>query len=160
MNTSPKDLFSTFARIEMLTWALLIAAIIARETIGIAPNMFFIAGATHGFAFIGYSVVAVLVSLNQRWALGRSAIAVILAIVPFATYPFDRYLEKKQLLEGSWRTEATKNERDKTKADQLFRWFIARPLILFLAVIVFVVSLFSFLLWLGPPGEWGNSFLG
>jgi integral membrane protein len=156
MNATPKDLFSTFARLEMLTWALLIAALIARATVGVAANIFFIAGATHGFAFIGYSVIATLVALNQRWSIGRSAVAVILAIVPFATYPFDRYLNKHSLLEGSWRTAETKDPRDKTKIDRLFRWFVERPIVLILTVIVFVVSLFTFLIWVGPPYQWGQ----
>ena len=156
MNGNPKAIFGTFARIEMVTWALLIAAIIARETVGVAQNIFFIAGATHGFAFIGYSVTATLVAVNQRWPLGRTAAAVMLAIVPFATLPFDRYLEKKSLLEGSWRTQASKDPRDKTRFDRLFRWYIARPTILVLSLVVFVIALFTFLIWVGPPYQWGS----
>jgi integral membrane protein len=156
MNGTPKAIFGTFALVEMFTWALLISAIVARETIGIAPNVFFIAGATHGFAFIGYSATAVLVAVNQRWPITRGAIAVLLAIVPFATVPFEKYLEKRQLLEGDWRTEKSSNPLDKTKFDQLFRWFINHPVILVLTLVVAVIGLFSFLLWLGPPTEWGN----
>jgi integral membrane protein len=156
MNGTPKSIFGTFALLEMMTWALLIAAIIARETIGLAPNVFFIAGATHGFAFIGYSAAAVLVAVNQRWPLLRGAFAVILAIVPFATVPFEKYLEKRKQLDGDWRTEKSKNPSDNTKFDQLFRWFINHPVILVLALVVSVVGLFSLLLWLGPPSEWGN----
>ena len=156
MNGTPKAIFGTFALIEMITWAVLISAIIARETIGIAQNVFFIAGATHGFAFIGYSATAVLVSVNQRWPLHRGALAVVLAIVPFATVPFEKYLEKRQLLDGEWRTEKSSNPSDKTKFDQLFRWFINHPAILILTLVVSVIGLFTFLLWLGPPSEWGN----
>jgi len=156
MDAQPKDIFGTFARIEMFTWALLIAAIVIRETIGLSPNIFTIAGATHGLAFMGYSVAAVLVGVNQRWPLQQTAIAVVLAIVPFATYPFDRYLEKKSMMEGEWRIEGTKDPRDNTGFDKLFRWFIFRPVLLILTLVVFVVSLFAFLLWLGPPYQWGN----
>ena len=156
MNGTPKSIFGTFALLEMMTWAWLIAAIIARETIGLAPNVFFIAGATHGFAFIGYSATAVLVAVNQRWPLLRGAFAVILAIVPFATVPFEKYLEKRKQLDGDWRTEKSKNPSDNTKFDQLFRWFINHPVILVLTLVVSVVGLFSLLLWLGPPSEWGN----
>lgn len=156
MNGTPKSIFGTFALIEMITWAVLIAAIIARETIGLAPNIFFIAGATHGFAFIGYSASAVLVAVNQRWPLLRAAGAVMLAIVPFATVPFERYLEKRKQLDGEWRTEKSNNPLDKTKFDQLFRWFINHPVILVLTLVVFVIGLFTVLLWIGPPGEWGN----
>jgi integral membrane protein len=140
----------------MLTWALLIAAIIAEETVGIASNLFFIAGATHGFAFISYSATAVLVAVNQRWPIVRGTVAVMLAIVPFATVPFEKYLEKRKQLDGEWRTEKSKNPSDNTKFDQLFRWFINHPVILVLTLFVSVIALFSFLLWLGPPGEWGN----
>ena len=138
----------------MFTWGLLVAAIIARETIGVATNIFFIVGATHGFAFIGYAVTATLVAVNQRWPLSRGVVAVMLAIVPFATLPFDRYLEKKKLLEGAWRIDATNDPRDKTRFDRLFRWYIERPLFLVLTLVVFVVALFTFLLWLGPPYQW------
>jgi integral membrane protein len=156
MDAKPKDIFGTFARIEMFTWALLIAAIVIRETIGLSPNIFTIAGATHGLAFMGYSVSAVLVGVNQRWPLQQTAIAVVLAIVPFATYPFDRYLEKKSMMDGEWRIEGTKDPRDNTRFDRLFRWFIFRPVLLILTLVVFVVSLFAFLLWLGPPYQWGS----
>jgi hypothetical protein len=105
---------------------------------------------------MGYSVAAVLVGVNQRWPLQQTAIAVVLAIVPFATYPFDRYLEKKSMMEGEWRIEGTKDPRDNTGFDKLFRWFIFRPVLLILTLVVFVVSLFAFLLWLGPPYQWGN----
>ena len=156
MNGTPKAIFGTFALIEMMTWALLIAAIIAEETVGIASNLFFIAGATHGFAFIAYSATAVLVAVNQRWPIVRGTVAVMLAIVPFATVPFEKYLEKRKQLDGEWRTEKSKNPSDNTKFDQLFRWFINHPVILVLTLFVSVIALFSFLLWLGPPGEWGN----
>ena len=156
MDARPKDVFGTFARIEMFTWGLLIAAIIARETIGIAPTIFTVAGATHGFAFMGYAVTAVLLAVNQRWSIGRTVLAVMLAIVPFATYPFDRYLEKRSLMDGEWRIEASKDPRDNTAFDRLFRWFIFRPVLLIFVLLVFVVSLFSVLLWLGPPYQWGS----
>lgn len=156
MDAKPKDVFGTFARIEMFTWAMLIAAIIARASVGLDPNVFFIAGATHGLAFMGYSVTAVLVAINQRWPLGRTALAVILAIVPFATYPFDRYLEKRSLMDGEWRIEGTKDPRDNKAFDRLFRWFIFRPVLLILVLIVSVIGLFFFLLWLGPPYQWGR----
>lgn len=156
MDAKPKDIFGTFARIEMFTWGLLIAAIIARATIGVSGNIFTIAGATHGLAFLGYSVTAVLVAVNQRWTLRRTFMAVALAIVPFATYPFDRQLQKKSLLDGEWRIEASKDPRDNTSFDRLFRWFIFRPVLLILTLTVFVVAVFAILLFIGPPYQTGS----
>ena len=156
MNGTPKAIFGTFALIEMITWAVLISAIIARETIGIAQNVFFIAGATHGFAFIGYSATAVLVSVNQRWPLHRGALAVVLAIVPFATVPFEISAERKGRLVGEWRREKTSDVRDNHWFDALYRWFINRPVILVVTLVLVVIGIFSTLLIIGPPGEWSK----
>lgn len=104
--------------------------------------------------FLSYCVVAVLVGLNQRWAMGRIAGAVALAIVPFATVPFDRRLGKQNALEGSWRTETSDDPRDQGFIDRLFRWFIARPVVLVLVIAVALPAIFAFLLFLGPPTEW------
>jgi len=60
------------------------------------------------------------------------------------------------MLDGLWRRQASKNPKDKTRSDRLFRWFINRPRTLILVIIAFVVTLFSVLLYLGPPDQWGN----
>lgn len=104
--------------------------------------------------FLSYCTTAVLVGINQRWKFGKIAAAVSLAIVPFATVPFDRSLLKQGQLEGSWRTQASDHPADKGFIDKLFRWFIARPIVLILVLVLAVTALFSFLLFLGPPTEW------
>ena len=156
MNLTPKSLFRLFAVAEVVTWALLISALVIRATMGMGSEVFFVVGASHGFTFLGYGVTAVLVGINQRWSIGRLIFGVVLAIVPFATVPFDRSVERKGLLEGPWRVTKSDDPRDSNWFDSLFRWFIARPLLLLLVLVSFVVSLFSFLLFLGPPSEWGK----
>jgi integral membrane protein len=156
MNLSPGKLFSLFAVAEVITWAALITALALRATVGVPSEVFFVVGASHGFTFLGYAVIAALVGVNQRWGLGRIILGVMLAIVPFATVPFERQLAKKNLLVGSWRTKSTDDPRDRGIIDRLFRWFIARPIVLILVLLAGVVTVFSILLYLGPPGEWGN----
>jgi len=156
MNLTPKSLFRLFAVAEVVTWALLLSALVIRATAGLGSEVFFVVGASHGFTFLGYGVTAVLVGINQRWSVGRLILGVVLAIVPFATVPFDRSVERKGLLEGPWRVAKSDDPRDHNWFDSLFRWFIARPLLLLLVLVSFVVSLFSFLLFLGPPSEWGR----
>jgi len=151
---SPKSLYRLFAVGEAITWALLISALVLRliaEDLSIAVT---IAGTIHGVMFLSYCTTAVLVGINQRWRLGKLAAAVSLAIVPFATVPFDRSLLKKGELEGTWRTQGSDHPADKTMVDKLFRWFIARPLVLIVVLVLAVASLFSFLLFLGPPDQW------
>jgi integral membrane protein len=146
LNTSPKSIYRFFATGEAITWGLLISALLSRALGDLIPHAVTIAGSIHGAMFLSYCVVAVLVGLNQRWAIGKIAGAVALAIVPFATVPFDRRLLKQNALEGSWRTEATEDPRDKG--------LIARPVILVLLIVLVLPAIFGFLLFLGPPTEW------
>jgi hypothetical protein len=81
---------------------------------------------------------------------------VVLAIVPFATVPFEMRLNKNGSLDGSWRTTVTEDPRDKGTIDRLFRWFIARPVFLIAVILVGLTALFSLLVFLGPPTEWFN----
>ena len=154
MKNSPKSIYKFFATGEAITWGLLISALISRALGDLVPHAVTVAGSIHGAMFLSYCVVAVLVGLNQRWAIGRIAGAVALAVVPFATVPFDRRLGKQDALEGSWRTETSDDPRDQGFIDRLFRWFIARPVVLVLVIAVALPAIFAFLLFLGPPTEW------
>ena len=150
----PKQLFLTFAKGEAVTWTLLIAALVIRALGDPVPAIVTIAGSVHGAVFLGYAVTALLVGLNQRWSLGKLTLAVALAIVPFATIPFERRLVATSALEGSWRTALSQDSRDKGFVDRLFRWFIARPYVLLAVLLIAIPAVFAFLLFLGPPTEW------
>ena len=154
MRTSPKSIYKFFATGEAITWGLLISALVSRALGDLIPHAVTIAGSIHGAMFLSYCVVAVLVGINQRWAFGRIAGAVALAIVPFATVPFDRRLLRQKALEGTWRIEPSDDPRDKSFIDRLFRWFIARPVVLILLIGLVLPAIFAFLLFLGPPTEW------
>jgi hypothetical protein len=103
---------------------------------------------------LGYAVTALLVGINQRWTIGKSALAIGLAIVPFATIPFERRLVATSALDGAWRTSKSEDPRDKSFIDGTFRWFIARPIVLLAVLLVAIPAVFAFLLFLGPPTEW------
>ena len=150
---TPKKLFNTFAKAEAVTWTLLITALILRAT-GFDPVAVAIAGSIHGAVFLGYAVTAALTGVNQRWGFGKTTLAVALAIVPYATIPFEIRVAKNGSLDGSWRTEVSEDPRDKGFIDRLFRWFIARPVILVVVIVVGLTVLFSLLVTLGPPNEW------
>ena len=150
---TPKKLFNTFAKAEAVTWTLLITALILRAT-GFDPVAVAIAGSIHGAVFLGYAVTAALTGVNQRWGFGKTTLAVALAIVPYATIPFEIRVAKNGSLEGSWRTAVSEDPRDKGFIDRLFRWFIARPVVLIVVIVVGLTILFSLLVTLGPPNEW------
>jgi integral membrane protein len=150
---SPKKLFNTFARAEAVTWTLLITALVLRG-VGFDTVAVTIAGGIHGAVFLGYAVTAGLTGVNQRWGLGKTAVAVALAIVPFATVPFEMRQNKNGSLEGSWRTAASEDPRDVGLLDKLFRWFIARPLTLIAVIVIGLTILFVVLVSLGSPTTW------
>ena len=152
---TPKKLFNAFAKAEAVTWTLLISALIARA-VGQDPALVGIAGGIHGAVFLGYAVTAALTGVNQRWGFGKTALAVALAIVPFATVPFEMRLHKNGSLEGSWRTTVSDDPRDAGFIDRLFRWFIARPITLILVIVLVLTALFVLLLSLGSPTTWFN----
>lgn len=148
----PSSLFTLFARAEMVTWALLISALMIRLLQPGLNLLVTVAGAIHGFVFLGYGITAALVGVNQRWSIGRVLTGISLAIVPFATLPFERAVEKRGLLVGDWRRAASDDPRDRSWFDRVFRWFINRPKLLAATLVATAMIMFVVLLLLGPPG--------
>lgn len=156
MTITPRSSYGFFANAEMVTWAGLITAMIARYGFGYDGELFFVAGLSHGVVFLGYAGAAVIVGMNQRWSVLTGFLAITSAIIPFATVPFDRYLHKKNLLDGAWRYEATDHPRDNNPIDTLFRWFLRHPVVMTVSVVTVIGGLLVGALLAGPPQEWGN----
>jgi integral membrane protein len=154
---TPKSLYKTLALAEGVTWTLLLAGLAIRATLGAPPQLLLVVGGLHGFVFLAYGVVSALVGVNQRWGFARTALAVALAIVPFATIPFERAVEKQGRLTGAWRKTVSDDKRDNFWLDRLFRWFLNRPALLAVTLLVAIVAIFAALLVVGPPGGWSES---
>jgi len=149
---TPKRLYLVLAIAEACTWTLLISALITRATLGIEPAVLTTIGGLHGFVFISYGATAILVAINQRWHPLVALLAVVTAIVPYATIPFDIVQSRRGALNGQWRLTATDDPRDKHWFDRFVRWFLNRPLLLVAVIIVAIVLVFTALLLAGPPG--------
>lgn len=145
---SPYALFRTFATAEVFTWAGLITALILRamDVTNIVP----IAGGIHGFVFLTYCAVTIFVWINQKWRKRTGVLGLVLAIVPFATLPFELSISKKGLLEGGWRL-LPGGETPKGFFEHAQAVVLRRPIIAILCILALVVVMFSVLLWLGPP---------
>lgn len=152
---SPSTLYKAFALSEGVTWALLIGGLTIRAIFPGAPGpLITIVGGIHGAVFLGYGVSAALVGVNNRWGIGRTVLAIALAIIPFATVPFEISAERKGRLVGQWRREKSADPRDNNWFDSLFRWFINRPVLLAVVLLAVIIAIFSTLLFIGPPGGW------
>ncbi len=153
---TPRSFYRVVAIAEAVTWTLLIAGLLLKYVFDAGDVGVRIGGSIHGFVFLVYAATAVLVGINQRWRVGLIGFGVLTAIVPYATIPFDRWLERGGKLEGAWRTEATDDPRDKIWIDRLLRWFLSHPVVLVALLVVGVAVVFVVLVSLGPPGEWGK----
>lgn len=151
MFRTPKSLFRVLAIAEVITWTLLISALIARA-VGADPIVVTIAGGIHGLVFLSYGATAILVAFNQRWGVGPALTAIVSAIVPFATIPVELWLAKTGRLNGEWRLQATDDPRDATWYDRLMRFFLNRPWLLAVIIVAAIVALYAALLIIGPPG--------
>lgn len=149
---TPRKLYFVLAIAEACTWTLLITGLILRATTGIDQTLFTTIGGLHGLVFISYGATSILIAFNQRWGFWLGLLAVITAILPYATIPFELVQAKRGALEGPWRTHATDDPRDAKPLDRLFRWFLARPALLILVIVLAIIAVFTTLLILGPPG--------
>ena len=150
---TPKKLYRIVAIAEAITWTILISALIYRAVVGVenAGPAVTIGGSIHGFVFLTYGATAVLTAINQRWSVGLGVLAVVTAIVPYATIPFDLWAHRTGRLEGNWRREATDDPRDQRWFDRLVRWMLNHPYLLTALILLAVAVLFVVLLLIGPP---------
>src|SRR5690606_21585243 len=70
---------------------------------------------------------------------------------PYATIPAELWLSRSGRLAGQWRT-GEPDPSDRLWYDGLLRWFLLRPWVLAVLIFLAVVTLFTVLLIIGPPG--------
>jgi len=153
---TPGTLYRVMALAEMATWTLLIIAMVARYGFAYDGPLFFVAGLSHGIIFLAYCVTAVIIGINLRWGFGAIVLAILSAIPPWVTWPFDRWLEKKNKLEGEWRLEDSGDPRDQHWVDRCVRLGLRHPIWSFVIIVLGMALAISVLLALGSPTEWGG----
>lgn len=154
MFRTPLTLFRTLAIAEAVSWTLLIAGLILRATADL-PLAVTIGGGIHGFVFLAYGATAILVALNQRWGIGPASVAIVSAVIPYATVPTEIWLQRTGRLRGAWRLDAGEDPRDQRPLDRLLRFFLRRPWVLGILILLAVALIFVVLLVVGPPGGKG-----
>jgi integral membrane protein len=148
---TPLNLFRTLAIAEAISWTLLIGGLILRAAVGVGVAVT-VGGGIHGFVFLAYGATAILVAKNQRWGAGATVLAIVSAVVPYATIPAEIWLHRTGRLSGGWRLEETADPRDRAWHDRLMRTLLTRPWLLTAALAVVLIIVFFVLLLVGPPG--------
>lgn len=153
---TPRSFYRAVAIAESITWTLLIVGMLLKYVAGLGSLPVLIGGSIHGFVFITYALTAVLIGVNQRWNIPQIVFAVVTAIIPYATIPFDVWLERKGKLDGDWHRGESDDPRDSSWVRRLLRWLINHPAILITLFSVGIIVIMSTLLLIGPPGGWGD----
>lgn len=149
---TPHALYRVVAIAEAISWTLLLGGLALRALTGITVGVS-IGGGIHGFVFLAYGATAVLMTIHQRWGAGVAIVAIVAAIVPYATVPVERWLRHSGRLDGTWRLEATDDPRDGRGLDRLVRTLLRHPVAFGLGAVVVVAIVFTVLLVVGPPGR-------
>ena len=162
--TTPRSLYRLVATAEMITWALLILGMLGKYVFHLGDLPVRIGGSIHGFVFLSYCVSTVVVWTDQRWPAAKGLAGLLLAIVPFATVPFERHVDRAGLLSERWRVAAAGSgpaargrgggEPARTAAERLLAVILRWPVLSAVVLAVFVAALFTVLLQAGPPTQW------
>lgn len=150
---TPHKLYSTVALAETITWALLLGSMALKYS-GITEATMPIAGGLHGFTFLSFCVATMLIWVNNRWSVGHGIIGLASSIIPFATIPWERHAENKNLLQQQWRFGAGSTEEPNTFPDKVLALVLTKPLLALVIAIVVISVVFVILLSLGSPAEW------
>jgi integral membrane protein len=145
---SPLHLFRRVAVAEAITWALLLVGMFLKYVTGTTELGVRIFGMVHGIVFVAYCVTTVLVAVDQRWSLRRTALGLAAAVPPFCTVWFDRYAESRGLLSTQWRLRSAEPGG---AVERVAAWVLRNPVGGALAGLATVGALTAVALVVGPP---------
>jgi integral membrane protein len=148
---TPSRLYRLLALAEMVTWTLLLLGMLLKYVLQVTELGVRIGGGLHGFVFLSYVVVTVLVAVDQRWSVGRLAMGVGSALIPYLTVPFEQWAHRRGLLGDSWRL---REDAPRSLPERVAALALRRPVLAAVIAVVVVAVVFSVLLSLGPPTEW------
>ncbi|MGJ9422984.1 DUF3817 domain-containing protein [Aeromicrobium sp. CF3.5] len=98
-----RTIFRVVAVAEAVSWALLLAAMFAKyvtesEPFGIPEGGVPVAGALHGGVFVAFVIASIVAWRRFGWSLLVLVVALVSAVVPFATYVFEVGADRRGLL--------------------------------------------------------------
>lgn len=146
---TPRTLFRSLAFAEAVTWTLLLAGMFTKYVLDNEALMP-IAGGVHGFVFLSYAVSTVFVGINQKWSAGTIFLGLVTAVVPYATIPFERSMDRRGKLDGGWRL-APGGETPAGFPEKVQAVVLRRPAVSAVVALAAVAVVFWVLLILGPP---------
>lgn len=149
---TPRILYSRLAFAEVITWTLLILGMVGKYVFGLDWATM-VGGSIHGFVFLCYGAATVAVWTDKRWSPGTGVLGLASAVIPYATVPFERSVERRGLLEGPWRL-GPEGETPRSLPERALAFALRSPVVALIVTLVVVAVVFSLLLVAGKPTEW------
>ena len=147
----PARLYGALALAEMVTWTLLLLGMAGKYLLGLGQMGVRVGGGIHGFVFLSYCLVTMLVAVDQRWRVSQLLTGLGSAVVPYATVPFERHALRSGLLDGHWRL---RTDVPSGVAERVAATAVRRPVASAIVGVVAVAAVFALLLMAGPPTQW------
>ncbi len=144
---TPQALFRRVAVAEAITWALLLGGMFLKYVTETTEVGVRIGGMLHGVVFVAYCVTTVVVALDQRWTLRRTALGLLASVPPFVTVVFDVLMERRGAF-GPWRLTVEPPTR---AVERPVAWMLRNPLLGLVAALGTVAVLTGLALLVGPP---------
>ena len=149
---TPRTLYMRLAFAEVITWTLLILGMIGKYAFG-QEWATAVGGGIHGFVFLCYVVTTIAVWTDKRWSFGTGVMGLASAVVPYATVPFERWADRRGLLEGPWRL-GPGGEDPRSVPERALGSALRSPVAALIVTVVVVAAVFTLPLVAGKPTEW------
>lgn len=146
---TPRNLHRIAASLEMITWTLLILGMVLKYT-GVTDAVVPIAGPIHGFGFLCFAAMTVIIWINNRWSIGLGIAGLVVSIIPWAALPFTLWADRKGHLDGGWRYLGT-DDKPTGLPDRALAQLVRHPVRTILILLVIIAVIFVLLLTLGQP---------
>lgn len=146
---TPKSLHRIAAGLEMITWTLLILGMILKYS-GVTDGLVPIAGPIHGFGFLCFAAMTLLIWINNRWPFWLGVLGLIVSVIPWAALPFTLWADRKGHLEGDWRYRGD-GAKPANAADWVLAQVVRHPVRSILILLVIIAIVFTLLLTMGQP---------
>lgn len=148
---TPRVLYGALARAEAVTWGLLLLGMLFKYVLADTSVGVQVAGPVHGFVFLAFGLVTLLLAVDARWSWRRTLTGLAAGVVPFASVPFERAAERAEVLPARWRL---REQRGSGGVERLVGSALRSPVPAALVALVVLGLVFAGLLALGPPTRW------
>ncbi|MDX2355323.1 DUF3817 domain-containing protein [Dietzia sp. PP-33] len=149
---TPRTLYLRLAFAEVVTWTLLILGMVGKYAFGYDWATT-VGGSIHGFVFLCYGAATVAVWTDKRWSPGIGVLGLASAVIPYATVPFERSVDRRGLLDRRWRL-GPGGEQPHSFPERVLAFALRSPVVALIVTLIVVAAVFSLLLVAGKPTEW------